>query len=170
MKKIAIYPGTFDPITFGHIDVIRKALKIVNTVIVAISDGSSKNYLFDEEERIEIIKKALFKDLRFKKNNIKIISFKSLTTDLCNKYKANIINTPKFEGSVYLIVDVVQLIIDLAVLQHSCGIYKTFFNLLSPAEEQRLVLNEVVSIFLTDGRYGRRKKSSHSILYDLALF
>tara|TARA_B100001175_G_C19450630_1_gene611127 strand:+ start:717 stop:1211 length:495 start_codon:yes stop_codon:yes gene_type:complete len=91
MKKIAIYPGTFDPITFGHIDVIKKALKIVNTVIVAISDGSSKNYLFNEEERIEIVKKALFKDLRFKKNNIKIISFKSLTTDLCKKYKANII-------------------------------------------------------------------------------
>ena len=91
MKKIAIYPGTFDPITFGHIDVIKKALKIVNTVIVAISDGSSKNYLFNEEERIQIVKKALFKDLRFKKNNIKIISFKSLTTDLCKKYKANII-------------------------------------------------------------------------------
>jgi len=91
MKKIAIYPGTFDPITFGHIDVIKKALKIVNTVIVAISDGASKNYLFNEEERIEIVKKALFKDLRFKKNNIKIISFKSLTTDLCKKYKANII-------------------------------------------------------------------------------
>ena len=91
MKKIAIYPGTFDPITFGHIDVIKKALKIVSTVIVAISDGSSKNYLFNEEERIEIVKKALFKDLRFKKNNIKIISFKSLTTDLCKKYKANII-------------------------------------------------------------------------------
>ena len=91
MKKIAIYPGTFDPITFGHIDVIKKALKIVSTVIVAISDGSSKNYLFNEEERIQIVKKALFKDLRFKKNNIKIISFKSLTTDLCKKYKANII-------------------------------------------------------------------------------
>ena len=58
---------------------------------MAISDGSSKNYLFNEEERIQIVKKALFKDLRFKKNNIKIISFKSLTTDLCKKYKANII-------------------------------------------------------------------------------
>ena len=91
MNKVAIYPGTFDPITFGHIDVIKKALKIVSTVIVAISDGSSKNYLFNEEERIQIVKKALFKDLRFKKNNIKIISFKSLTTDLCKKYKANII-------------------------------------------------------------------------------
>ena len=49
--KTAIYPGTFDPITFGHIDVIKKALKIVNTVIVAISDGASKNYLFNEEAK-----------------------------------------------------------------------------------------------------------------------
>lgn len=57
MKKKAIYPGTFDPITNGHIDVIRKALKIVDKVIVAISDGDNKNYLFDINERIEIVKK-----------------------------------------------------------------------------------------------------------------
>ena len=91
MKKNAIYPGTFDPITYGHIDVIKKALNIVDTVIVAISDGNNKNYLFNSDERIEIIKKALFSDLKFNKNKIKIISFKSLTTDLCKKYKSNII-------------------------------------------------------------------------------
>jgi pantetheine-phosphate adenylyltransferase len=91
MKKVAIYPGTFDPITFGHIDVIKKAFKIVDTVIVAISDGSNKNYLFNVDERIELIKKALFVDLKFRKNRVKIISFKSLTTDLCKKYKSNII-------------------------------------------------------------------------------
>ena len=91
MKKNAIYPGTFDPITYGHIDVIKKALNIVDTVIVAISDGSNKNYLFNSDERIEIIKKALFSDLKLNKNKIKIISFKSLTTDLCKKHKSNII-------------------------------------------------------------------------------
>ena len=58
MKNNAIYPGTFDPITYGHIDVIKK---------------------------------ALFFDLKLKKNKIKIISFKSLTTDLCKKHKSNII-------------------------------------------------------------------------------
>ena len=52
MKKIAIYPGTFDPITYGHIDVIKKALKIVDNIIVAISNGNQKNYLFTAEERI----------------------------------------------------------------------------------------------------------------------
>ena len=91
MKKTAIYPGTFDPITYGHIDVIQKSLKIVDKLIVAISNGNQKRYLFSIEERIEIVKKALFSDLRFNKNKIKVISFNSLTTDLCVKYKSNII-------------------------------------------------------------------------------
>ena len=91
MKKNAIYPGTLDPITYGHIDIIKKALNIVDTVIVAISDGNNKNHLFNSDERIEIIKKALFSDLKLNKNKIKIISFESLTTDLCKKHKSNII-------------------------------------------------------------------------------
>ena len=91
MKINAIYPGTFDPITFGHIDVIKKALKIVDQVIVAISDGNDKNYLFDIEERMEIVKKALFVDTKLKKSKITIISFRSLTTSLCKKFKSNII-------------------------------------------------------------------------------
>ena len=91
MKKKAIYPGTFDPITYGHIDVIRKALKIVDEVVVAISDADNKNYLFDINERSEIVKKALFTDIKLKRNKVNVISFKSLTTSLCNKYKSNII-------------------------------------------------------------------------------
>jgi pantetheine-phosphate adenylyltransferase len=91
MKKVAVYPGTFDPITFGHIDVIKKALKLFDRVIVAASEGANKNYLFNSTERIEIIKKALFYDLKLDKKKIEIISFTSLTTDLCKKYKSNII-------------------------------------------------------------------------------
>ena len=91
MNKIAVYPGTFDPITFGHIDVIKKALKIFDKVIVAASVGTNKNYLFKSTERVQIIKKALFNDLKLDKKKIKIISFSSLTTDLCKKYKSNII-------------------------------------------------------------------------------
>ena len=91
MKKVVIYPGTFDPITYGHIDVIKKALKLFDKVIVAASDGANKNYLFNSTERIEIIKKALFYDLKFNKKKIEVISFTSLTTDLCKKYKSNII-------------------------------------------------------------------------------
>ena len=91
MTKIAIYPGTFDPITFGHVDLITKGLKVVDKIIVAISNGNQKNYLFAAEERIEIVKQALFKDLKLNKKKIMVISFNSLTTDLCKKYKSNII-------------------------------------------------------------------------------
>ena len=73
MKNIAIYPGTFDPITNGHIDVIKKALKFVDKLIVGISDGNKQNYLFSIDERIEIVKKALFKDLKFNKFKIQVI-------------------------------------------------------------------------------------------------
>ena len=91
MSKIAIYPGTFDPITFGHIDVIKKSLKLFDKIVVGVSDESNKNYLFGSEERIEIVNKALFKDLKLNRKKIKVVSFGSLTTDLCKKYKSNII-------------------------------------------------------------------------------
>ena len=91
MSKIAIYPGTFDPITFGHIDVIKKSLKLFDKIVVGVSDESNKNYLFSLEERIEIVNKALFKDLKLNRKKIKVVSFGSLTTDLCQKYKSNII-------------------------------------------------------------------------------
>ncbi len=91
MSKIAIYPGTFDPITYGHIDVIKKALKLFDKIVVGVSDVNNKNYLFSSEERIEIVNKALFKDLKLNKKKIVVVSFGSLTTDLCKKYKSNII-------------------------------------------------------------------------------
>ena len=91
MNKVAIYPGTLDPITYGHIDVIKKALKLFDKIIVGVSDVSNKNYLFNSEERINIVNKALFNDLKLNKKKIFVVSFSSLTTDLCKKYKSNII-------------------------------------------------------------------------------
>jgi len=91
MNKIAIYPGTFDPITFGHIDVINKSLKLFSKIIVAVSDVENKEYLFDSNERIEIVKKALFSDIKLSQKKINVISFSTLTTSLCKKYKSNII-------------------------------------------------------------------------------
>ena len=91
MNKVAIYPGTFDPITYGHIDVIKKALKLFDKIVVGVSNVSNKNYLFSSDERIAIVNKALFQDLKLNKKKISIVSFNSLTTDLCKKYKSNII-------------------------------------------------------------------------------
>jgi len=91
MNKVAIYPGTFDPITYGHIDVIKKGLKLFDKIIVAVSDVENKNYLFNAVERIQIVKKAIFSDLKLSKKNVTVISFNTLTTDVCKKYKSNII-------------------------------------------------------------------------------
>ena len=91
MPKVAIYPGTFDPITFGHIDIIKKSLKIVDKLIIATTDNSEKDYLFSVEERIDILKKSLFHDLKLNKKKITITSFDNLTVKLCKKYNASII-------------------------------------------------------------------------------
>ena len=89
--KIAIYPGTFDPITYGHIDVIKKSLKVFDRVVVATTDNISKNYYFSIDERLSIIKNSLFKDLKMNKKKIKVIPFDTLTINLCKKYNASVI-------------------------------------------------------------------------------
>ena len=89
--RTAIYPGTFDPITLGHIDVIKKSLKIVDRVVVATTDNVNKNYFFSIDERVSIIKNSLFKDLKLNKKKILIVPFNTLTIDLCKKYKASVI-------------------------------------------------------------------------------
>ena len=89
--KTAVYPGTFDPITYGHIDVIKKSLKIFDKLIVATTDNNDKEYFFSLEERIDIINNSLFKDLKFNNKKIKVISFNNLTINLCKKYNASAI-------------------------------------------------------------------------------
>ena len=91
MNKVVVYPGTFDPITFGHIDLIKKSLKLFDKVVVALSDGNNKDYLFNADERKELVSRALFSDLKIDESKVEIVVFKSLTTDLCNKYNSNII-------------------------------------------------------------------------------
>ena len=73
MKKTGLYPGTFDPITFGHIDVIKKSLKIFDRIVVATTDNINKEYFFTIDERLSMIKDSLFKDLKM---NRKIINLR----------------------------------------------------------------------------------------------
>jgi len=89
--KTAIYPGTFDPITLGHIDVIQKSLKVFDKIVVAATNTKNKNYLFSIDTRIEIIKKSLFSDLKLNKKKILVIPFNTLTINLCKKYNASVI-------------------------------------------------------------------------------
>ena len=89
--KTAIYPGTFDPITLGHIDVIQKSLKIFDKIVVAATNTKNKNYLFSIDTRIEIIKRSLFADLKLNKKKILVIPFNTLTINLCKKYNASVI-------------------------------------------------------------------------------
>ena len=91
MKNVAIYPGTFDPITYGHIDVIKKGVNLFDKLIIAVSDIGDKNHLFNTDERIKLVKNSLYKDLKIKSKKITVIKFSSLTTTLCQKYKSNII-------------------------------------------------------------------------------
>ena len=89
--KIAIYPGTFDPITYGHIDVIKKSLNVFDRIVVATTDNINKHYHFSINERLDIINNSLFKDLKLNRKRIEVISFDNLTIELCKKYNAKAI-------------------------------------------------------------------------------
>ena len=82
----AIYPGTFDPITNGHLDIIKRACKMFDEIIVAVADSEAKKPMFTREQRIEMVEVAT-KDFP----KIKVIGFHSLLVDLSDKLDANIV-------------------------------------------------------------------------------
>ena len=86
MKTIALYPGTFDPITNGHTDITQRAARLFDRVIVAVADSTSKQAVFSTEERVSLAKTALQGI-----DNAEVCSFNKLVTDLARDEKANVI-------------------------------------------------------------------------------
>ena len=85
-KRVAIYPGTFDPVTNGHIDIIRRALNICDHLVVSVALNSTKNPLFPIEQRVDFIKKGL-KGLK----NVDVLPFDNLLTDFARVNNATVI-------------------------------------------------------------------------------
>ena len=85
-KHIAVYPGTFDPITNGHLDIIERGLRLFDGLVIAIAESPVKEPLFTVDERIRMVKEATKKY-----KNVKIESFNCLLIDYIHKKKANII-------------------------------------------------------------------------------
>ena len=83
MKKIAVFPGSFDPITVGHVDIVKRALPLFDQIIVAIGSNSQKQSLFSLEQRIKWIK-LVFKD----ESKVKVESYEGLTVNFCEQKKA----------------------------------------------------------------------------------
>lgn len=86
MKKIAVYPGTFDPITFGHVDLIDRASRIFDHIIVAIAENKNKTPCFALDERIGLARQVLEKN-----TNVQVIAFANLLIDFMRQQNATVI-------------------------------------------------------------------------------
>ena len=86
--KVAIYPGTFDPITNGHLDIIKRSSKFVDKLVIAVSETNIKNNLFSAKERIEMINDVINNESI---KNVEISSFNGLLMNFATKKKANIV-------------------------------------------------------------------------------
>jgi pantetheine-phosphate adenylyltransferase len=86
IEKIAVFPGSFDPITVGHVDIVKRALPLFDKIIIAIGANSQKQTLYTLEQREKWIKKVFKKE-----NKISVASYQGLTVNFCNEQKANYI-------------------------------------------------------------------------------
>jgi len=85
MKKIAVFPGSFDPFTKGHEDVVNKSLELFDEVVIGIGVNSSKKYFFDLDKRVKHIESL------FENKKIKVLTYQKLTVDFCKDINANFI-------------------------------------------------------------------------------
>ena len=86
MDRVAVFPGSFDPITLGHLDIIERAVPLFDKIIVAIGTNSSKNYMFSLEQRIKFIEDSVSKF-----ENVSVMAYKGLTVDFCDEVNAQFI-------------------------------------------------------------------------------
>lgn len=84
-KNIAIYPGTFNPVTLGHTDIIERGAKLFEKVYICVAESRNKNPMFSLDERVELIKNAGVP------KNVEVIGFRSLLIDLCHRLDAEVI-------------------------------------------------------------------------------
>ncbi len=91
MKKIGLYPGSFDPITFGHIDIIKRASKIVDKLFIGVPLINKKKTIFTITERVNLIKAVVNDFNPDLKKRIEVVSFGGLTTNYCKKISASVI-------------------------------------------------------------------------------
>ena len=89
-NKIAVYPGSFDPFTLGHLDVVRRGSKIFNKLIVAVAENNSKNSLFKVSERTQIISDVLKKEQNIS-NKVEVKSFSGLLVDFVESENAIVV-------------------------------------------------------------------------------
>lgn len=153
MKKIALYPGTFDPITNGHFDIIERALGLFDEVIVAVALSEDKKTMFTLDERILMTKEAV-KNLK----NVKVLGFDNLTIELAHTHNASILirglrAVSDFEYELQLgylnnsLDDTIETVYFMPKLQHAFISSSIVRNLLKfNGKTEHLVPNEVQKI------------------------
>ncbi len=153
MKKIALYPGTFDPITNGHFDIIERALNLFDEVIVAIALSADKKPMYTLNERIEMVEAALI-GLK----NVTVVGFDNLTVELAKTHDATVLirglrAVSDFEYELQLgylnnsLDDTIETVYLMPKLQHAFISSSIVRNLLKfNAKTEHLVPKEVQKI------------------------
>src|SRR4030095_16062719 len=86
MSRIAVFPGSFDPLTLGHVDIISRGLSVFDRIIIGIGNNAEKKYMFPLEDRISWIKNTFESE-----SKVEVVAYSGLTVDFCRKMKAGFI-------------------------------------------------------------------------------